>query len=231
MIGTVNLLPEWYLRQQRLRRQLHVRIFLMVILAGALGGWICAERTHIRSLHGQRDELAKQCTMIRDLSPDLEQAQHELERLQGLQLAFRDLGNTAPMSALTQQIQNNLTEGMALSRLTIDVRPEPVKAKDGTIDAANPKFHDVARLTVVGIAPNDVLIAQLIGKLSANPLFTDLSLNYTRTELLHDYDVRRFEIQMVIDLDRLGSPAPTPAATPPTPTSPQASRGEVPNAT
>ena len=43
-----------------------------------------------------------------------------------------------------------------------------------------------------------------IGKLSTNPLvFRGVSLNYTRTEILRDYGVRRFEIQMQMDLDPL----------------------------
>ena len=45
--------------------------------------------------------------------------------------------------------------------------------------------------------------ASLVGKISQNRLFSDVSLNYTHTELLADRSIRRFEIQMTMDLDRL----------------------------
>jgi hypothetical protein len=108
-----------------------------------------------------------------------------------------------------QQIQNDMAPGMALSRLALDVRSEAIKGVGFVGDVKNPpKYHDVAHLTVVGVAQNDTQIAQMIGKLSANPLFADVSLNYMHKEVLREYQVRRFEIQMTMDLDRLSVESP-----------------------
>ncbi len=77
-----------------------------------------------------------------------------LKRLNNLELAYRELGNTIPMSAVIQQIQNDMTMGMALSRVTIDVRSEPVKGSGFVGDAAHPPHnHDVAHIVVVGSRP------------------------------------------------------------------------------
>ncbi len=48
-------------------------------------------------------------------------------------------------------------------------------------------------------------IAQLIGKVSTNTLFSDVSLNFTRTEILSEHSIRRFEIQMEMELERLAT--------------------------
>ena len=203
---TVNFLPEWYLRARRDRRQLQRRFALMIVLALAMFAWTFVGRDHIAQLQGQRDELLRQGEIVRSLTTDVARTEAEVQRLENLQLAYRDLGNTVPMSAILQQLPNNLDPGMSLSRVTIDVRPEPVKNSGTAGDPQHPVvFHSVAHLIAVGVAPNDVHIAQLIGRISANPLFTDVSLNYTRTETLRDYLVRRFEIQMQVDLDRLAA--------------------------
>lgn len=202
---TVNLLPQWYLQQQRDRASLHFRLALMSLLLAAMGVWHVLSYQKISILEDRRNELARQGEIVRNLDRDLRLADGEIRRLDNLQLAYRDLGNTIPMSALLQQLPNNMTPGMALSRIHIDVRPDPQRNAKPEAKAV---FHNVARITVVGIAPNDVLIAQLIGKISSNPLFCDVTLNYTRTETVRDYSVRRFEIQMQMDLDRLTAEEP-----------------------
>ena len=117
------------------------------------------------------------------------------------------------MSEVIQQLQNDMTPGVALSNVSIEVRPEPVKGSGFVGDPKNPpRYHDVAHLTVVGISPNDQQITQLVEKVSKNALFSDVSLNYTRTGTLQGYTVRRFEFQLSMDLERLSMVDPDPAA-------------------
>ena len=108
------------------------------------------------------------------------------------------------MSAVIQQLQNDMTPGMALSNVLIDVRSEPVKGCGFVGDTRNPpRYHDVAHLTVIGMAPDDRQVAQLIDSVSKNPLFADVTLDFTRTGALHNYPVRKFEIQLAMDLEPL----------------------------
>ena len=97
------------------------------------------------------------------------------------------------------------------------MRPDPVKGSGNVGDVRNPpKYHDVAYLTVEGIAPNDGQITHLIGKLSTNPLFADITLDYIRVGTLNTFLVTRFEIKTKMDLDRLTNEDPdAPAGTQP----------------
>lgn len=210
----VNLLPDWYLEKKRERAATRRGIALLIALAavGALEFHVLRQRNAREAaelLSARRQGLD---ILVGDFRPALASQQARIQRLQNMQAAFRDVGNTVPMSAVLQQIQNNLTPGMALSRAFIEVRQETVKQNGAAaVDPnAKPRLHDVAHFTVVGVAPNDVLIAQLIGKLSNNPIFSDISLNFTRTELVSDFSVRRFEIQMTIELDRLAAEQASP---------------------
>ncbi len=206
----VNLLPQWYLDRKRQRRKLHLHLYVMVAIGLLLMGWAWADRQEILALQKQLDTLQRRTGALHDLTAELQHNQQELHRLQNLQLAARELGSTVPMSAMVQQILNNMTPGMALSRITIEVKSDPVKA-DGRVAADPhhpPRFHDVAHINVSGVAPDPMLIAQLIGKLTTNPLFSDVALNFSRAELLQNYDVRRFEILLNMDLDRLTGQEP-----------------------
>ena len=214
---TVNLLPGWYRQQERRQLNLHFHAGAMLVLGAAMIGLTIAGRRELAAMNHRRDALAATLRQVQDPAPQLQQATADFRRLEELRLARQELGNTIPMSAVIQQLQNDMTRGMAFSNVNVEVRPEPLRGSGVVGDPKNPpRYHDVAHLSITGIAPDESRIAVYIDNISKNPLFADVMLNYTRTgELLH-HPVRRFEIQLSMDLERLTSVAPdTLAAAPP----------------
>jgi len=216
---TVNLVPGWYQRQQRRRKNLRVHVGLMVLLGASIFGAHQLGNRQIRGLVAECNALKNTLDHTPSQEAELRRQQAELKRLEDLRLARRELGNTVPMSAVIQQLQNDMTPGMALSDVLIDVRSEPVKGSGVVGDTRNPpRYRDVAHLTVVGMAPNDRQVAQLIDSVSKNELFSDVTLDYTRTGTLHNYPIRKFEIQLGMDLEPLTTqtvdalPSPGPSA-------------------
>lgn len=212
-MNKVNLLPDWYLAQQNQKRLLVWRLGLLSLVALAMLGWTASERTRVAALQLQDQALiATPDASSTEFKPLQAQRETQIRFLLNQQLAYHDVGNTIPMSAVIQQVINNLTPGMALSRSAIDVRSEPYKNSNEHAAAGNTpvKFHEVAHYVFVGVAPNDLVIAQLIDRLQKNPLMADLTLNYARSEILRDSSVRRFEIHLSIDLERLSTP-PSPS--------------------
>ena len=49
------------------------------------------------------------------------------------------------------------------------------------------------RLTVTGLSPTDVDVANFIGQLSASPLFEDVNIGYTKTINHQDRSARQFQ--------------------------------------
>jgi Tfp pilus assembly protein PilN len=210
---TVNLLPAWYLNQRRQKRRTQMHVVAMIALAGALAAANVVCVRQVEDLQGQHGALEARLGALPDEENLVKTRQAELGRLENIQLAYQELGSPVPMSAVIQQIQNDMSPGMALSQVTIEVQPEAVKGSGFVGDAsAPPKFHDVARLTVVGVSPDDEKMVRLIQKLSANPLFTDVSLNYARNEAIREYAVRRFEIHMQMDVEQLGTEDAAPGS-------------------
>jgi Tfp pilus assembly protein PilN len=206
---TVNLLPGWYRQQQRRQRNMRFHAAAMVLLGAAMIGATVAGRRQLLTVNHRRDALAVTLQKIDDPSAALQRAQADLQRLEDLRLARQELGNTIPMSAVIQQLQNEMTRGMALSNVSVEVRPEPIRGSGVVGDPKNPpRYHDVAHVSITGIAPDEGRIAAFIDNISRNPLFDEVMLNYTRTGELRRYPVRRFEIQMCMDLERLTCAAP-----------------------
>jgi hypothetical protein len=203
---TANLLPAWYLQQQRRQRYFRLHIGAMVLLGAAMIAASVYGRERLAVIEHQRDALAAQSANVPDPEPALRHEQADLQRLEDLRQARKELGNTVPMSAVIQQLQNDMTDGMALSNVSVDVRAEPVPGSGMIGDQRNPpRYRDVAHLSVIGIAPVDKMITTFIDRLSKNPLFTDVALDYTRSAQLQGYGVRKFEIQLSMDLDKLSA--------------------------
>jgi Tfp pilus assembly protein PilN len=206
---TVNLLPGWYRQQQRRQKNMRFHAGAMLLLGAAMVGATVFGRQQLAAQNHRRDALAATLQKICDPAVPLRQAKADLQRLEEVRLARQELGNTIPMSAVIQQLQNAMTRGMALSSVNVEVRPEPVRGSGVVGDLKNPpRYHDVAHLSVTGIAPDEGKIAAFIDNVARNPLFADVMLDYTRTGELQRYPVRRFEIQLRMDLERLTSVAP-----------------------
>jgi hypothetical protein len=208
-VKTVNLLPKWYRQQRRQRRIVRMHVGAMLLLAAGMAGLWAAGQRQLRAVALERERLAATVAAMPDAQVELQRGQNDLRRLEDLQLAYRELGKTIPMSSVIQQIQNEMTPGMALAHLLIEVRPDPVKGSGTVGDARTPpRYHDVAYLSVEGVAPKDEDIARMIAKLAANPLFAEVTLDYSREGILNGFLVRRFEIKMKMDLERLTTQDP-----------------------
>ena len=206
---TINLLPSWYLEQRRYQKNVRLQVGAMVLLGAAMFGITLLARQHLAAMQVQSAKLAEQLSHIGDPGAELQRQQQSMRRLEELKLAHRELGKPIPYSKVIQQVQNAMTPGMALSNVGIDVRSDPVKGSGFVGDSHNPpRYHDTARISIVGIAPRNEQISQLLGKVSTNPLFTDVTLDYTRAGTLEGYSVLKFEIQMSMDLERLTSQDP-----------------------
>jgi len=212
---TINLLPAWYLQQQRHKKSLRLQGGAMILLGAVMFGAALLGRRHLAGLETQSAQLAARLGEIDDPGPELQRQQANLRRLEELKLAHRELGKPIPYSKVIQQVQNAMTAGMALSNVGIDVHSDPVKGSGFVGDPHNPpRYHDMARISIVGIAPQNEQISHFLGKVSGNPLFTDVTLDYTRAGTLEGFSVLKFEIQMSMDLERLTAQDPDAIPTP-----------------
>src|SRR5271156_6702745 len=90
---TVNLLPAWYVQQQRQSKNLRVHLGIMILLGVGMFAATVGARERIAVLSFRRDALARHVAQDGDPDQELQARQTELKRLENLQLAYRELGN------------------------------------------------------------------------------------------------------------------------------------------
>ncbi len=62
--------------------------------------------------------------------------------------------------------------------------------------------YEVIEITIVGAAPNDVEIANYVGRLAGVNLFRNVKMQYAKERTIDETVIREFEITMQVPLDR-----------------------------
>ncbi|MFW6133272.1 MAG: PilN domain-containing protein [Planctomycetota bacterium] len=197
----VDFLPERIV-QQRARRSRQVRqgclLGICLVALAALGfarqGQVRQARAERRVWTSRSENVRQQVALRRKL--ERQQAElamkEQIDRRLGIRISARDL--LAELSRL-------LPESMCLTGLDI----EAVRVADARNGRSAGRARPVRRppedapttaslrVVIRGLAPNDVDVANFIGRLSACPLFTSVRMGYTRTVQFRRREAREFE--------------------------------------
>jgi hypothetical protein len=143
--------------------------------------------------------LAKQVKIQRELSPPLKttQAMATIAQLMPLRVALRSLTlvgkRPTPAVAPKESNKKPAAKGRASKKPEKVVPVDPMK------------------IELIGLAPSDGDIAELVGQLSNHPLFTGVKLVFSREATVGDLIAREFRIELEVPLDREYRPAATVA--------------------
>ena len=202
----VDFLPERIKAQRHRRRQIVKQTYMLTIcLAGlALLGYVRDGR-----IQSVRAELAQLGEPEADISLQL-QRRTDLERekadLYVIQQIDEQLGSRLSTYMLLSEMQRLVRQPMVLTQLSIETIQ--VSGTDGEAGRVNRTFRshvagrapgtsDSAvkrlRLTLTGLAREDVDVANFIGQLSACPLFRDVNMGYSKDIKVGDRTARQFQ--------------------------------------
>jgi len=200
----VNLLPRWYIHERRDRRLFRTRLFLICCMAAVMIVWKIGDDQYLAKLAATAGELHEQQAIVGNLATELSDRRTFNTKLKQLAADYRELGQPAPSFELLQQIHNELTPGMALTAVAMDIKKDPVAGSGNVGDKSNPpRYRHTAVFRIDGIAPDDQVIAQMVDRLTHNPLFLDVSMNFTKPDVLRGVVIRRFQIRLSVDLERI----------------------------
>lgn len=192
-MNSVDFLPE-RIRRQRQSRARHIRQgYLLVLLVAGLvvlglvrSHAVREARAELHLLRKRTANAERQLAMRRSL-------EGELKDLLIKKRIDERLGSRANVLAVLSELQSVLPPSMSLTALdveTVEVQDGrrgkargagprgtiPKAASVGGSDTAESRVH----VTLTGLAPTDVDVANFIGQLSASPLFEDVSMSYAR---------------------------------------------------
>ncbi len=198
----IDFLPE-KIKERRARRCRLIRQgYLLAVCLVAMASLGYMREVRISRAEAQVILLAKRVTNVRQqlaMKTDLERQQAELlikKRIGDL------LGSRVNTLDLQAELERVLPESITLTSLNIQavevrVPVKPVKAGVAHVatGAQRQKVRVIKRVRVslTGLAPTDVAVANFIGQLSGSPVFEDVNMGYTRNVIFRKHLAREFQ--------------------------------------
>lgn len=187
----VNFLPQ-RIRSQRAKRGRRVRqAYLLLLCAAALVGLgyvrqhrVEAARADVALLKGSAEDLRQQAAR-RDV------LQRQLQDLSIRKQVQEHLGSRVSAQVVLAELHRQMPPSLCLTSLELETMEVPLARKAltnvsvrATVAGGAERRPETAkrlRLTLTGLAPNDVDVANFIGQLSSSPLFEDVNMGYSRS--------------------------------------------------
>ena len=211
----INFLPASYRRQLRERHRNVRQGLLLLVLGGALGMWWLFQahqtaglRDYAQSLEQEVRAARRQMNEVVRLRNQHKQLRHQV-RVQ--RLLATPLRHTEVLATLGAQMPKTV----ALTQMNVESErpaPETVFEQDG--DSGNddssgdadeqsnePEPHRL-RIEMTAMAPDDMTVANLLTSLKQHPLFTEASMQFSRSIERYGVMARLFRLRVVVDLRR-----------------------------
>jgi Tfp pilus assembly protein PilN len=210
----LSFLPEDYVeRRKEHRTNLICLTLFVVVLVGVVGAYFVTtrQRSEVRVL---RQQVNAAYTEAGRRIEQLEKLQQQGQQIMNKAQVTVTLVEKVPRTFLLADMINRMPQSLSLleAKLTSKAGKPPVIAvmdpkKSAMANAkkkAEPRPEDllpppqVVSLTLVGVAPTDVQVAQYIASLGRSPMFQDVNLVYSEETKIELTPMRKFRIEMTL---------------------------------
>jgi Tfp pilus assembly protein PilN len=211
-MNSIDFLPKRLrtqrLRHTRARRQggvLAAALAVLALLAYLNHTRIVDLRATLRQRQGQQAALAQDLAVVPGLQTQLAEGSIK-------QRISRELGSRLAVNAVLSELGRLLPEKASLTGLqysTVDIRrpgPSARNAGNAPVTAAEAGGRTGAvtekrvRLVIDGITPDDLDVADFLGRLSASSLFSEVQMGFSKTVPLDENrrEGRGFEVSCLL---------------------------------
>jgi Tfp pilus assembly protein PilN len=210
-VNQINFLPKSFMVQQARKKRVVREIGLVAVVVMAMGVWLLVSGAKVRDLRDTARDLKSQAESLSRQVGELDRMRADRERLIHQVRIQRELGQPVSHSAVITALSHELPDAVTMTRLSMRTRrPAPSKAAAQKPDdrkrrdaPAPPKESDLIRIEIDGCAPDDVSVANFVGRLSEYPLFTNVKMIQSRATTVGDrVEAREFRIELEVPLDR-----------------------------
>jgi len=215
-MANTSFLPEDYIEKKTQRRTNIISVSLfVVVMAGIIGAFLVTD--------GQGSERRELQLRV---NAEFEEAAKRLEQLEDLQQRKDEMIRKArvtamlieriPRSLLLAELINQMPSTLSFLELKLETKTirrrkrvltaiEKAKQKQNKNTPATnqPQVQPTeSSITLIGVAPTDVQVAQFMTSLSRSDMFTDVNLAYSEeANLVDDHLMRKFKIDLKINPD------------------------------
>jgi Tfp pilus assembly protein PilN len=215
--GRMSFLPEDYIQRRIEHRTNLICLSLFaVVLMGVVGAYLVTkgQRAEVmKAQHRINQEYAEAAKRLAQLS----ELQQRRQQLLSKARVTATLIEPIPRSNLLAELINRMPASLSLLEYDLGSKrlapPRPPKPKKGrsvmanareatkTADALPPAPKYLVSVTLVGMAPTDIQVAQYMARLARSPLLDQVDLAYSETARVAGLTMRRFKITLTADID------------------------------
>ena len=200
----LDLLPKWYRQTLSHRKLVVAQGWITVGLGLALSTWVVLVQQSIHSARGAWFSLEGQLNQSKSQLDEM--ALLEERRRQWLAQAqvISRLGLHVEASRLIRALDTAMPREISLSQLQVDTEekiPEAVPAGRLVAAPANQSVVRQLRVTLQGVAPTDLDLANFMSQLSTVPFFEQVTINYVKELYDNGRIMRSFEITFSVPLN------------------------------
>ncbi len=222
-MNEINFLPQSFLEAQNRRQRLFREVVIlcgMVLIGLAL---FAGQSGRVMSIRSQVERKSEELAAAELRSTEVSKLKAQQQQLK-LQLAVHDgLAMPLNMSSILASISQVLPPRMALTEITCssdapkldlsDLKKSATSKKKSSKKQKIVKVQErVMQIQVMGLSPSDVDVANLVGALSANPIFQNVKMRYAKSAAIDKVMAREFRLEMEVSLDCIYQ-APVPQTT------------------
>jgi len=207
MKSDVEFLPERIRHQRGRRRRLVRQGYLLALCAVGMGVLTYVNAVRIDRAKAELATLQERVVNVSRQVEMIGPLRRELAELMIKRRIEEELGSRTDCTAILAELCRIVPPNMALVSLELKTMEVPVgrsgykgssinlssRAAVAGCRAGGAQTVRRARLVITGLAPNDVDVANFIGRLSASPLFEDVNMGYTRSVVFHNRMAREFQ--------------------------------------
>lgn len=203
-MNSIDFLPERIRILRARHRQWRRMGYMLAVLIGGLGVLWYFGQTRVRSAEAEVRMLRGSSVSFLQQKAQRADLEQELQTLKAKQDIEQCIGSRLGVQVLLAELQATLPQSITLVRLELESKEQESRADTSRISARaaaasttpNPKDSVKIRrvhMKLTGLAPTDMDVANMIGQLSASPLFEQVRMGFTRNVIIQGRQAREFE--------------------------------------
>lgn len=193
----INLLPDGVIARQRRNRGLRVAVVagVVALLVGSV--WTTLAVRQLKSLAARTAGAQARLNQERERTGKIEAVMAQATELRGLIAQGDRLGQPVTLPGAITLLTHLLPESVALTRLTIEAPAVDVVDRSKQPIKTTPASQ-VTRLSLEGLAINDLDLAQVVSELATQKAFINVKL--VRSRPVASAGMTRYAFEISIDV-------------------------------
>jgi len=208
-LNRINFLPSTYVQQQARQNWVFKEAIWIGMTLVLIVGWFLTARGGLSELREYKASLSDAAEAAKGRKAEVMKLRSEQQAMLDKQKLQRKLVEPIRNSSLLSTISQLMPASIVLRDLDLSGnRPTPSTRSSNDANPEAPRAEkerppEPVRIAMTGTAASDSEVANFVGKLSGNPVFSNVKMVFSRAAAGDSGTDREFRIELEVPLDRV----------------------------